>query len=207
MTERSRGTRLAGILLAAWAAGAALIGARGALRAARPARPEPRPLPDFRMTAVLTEGESSVGLRELRGRPWVANFIFTSCGGPCPLLSADMAALQRELPEAVRLISFTVDPDRDDPERLRRYAERFGRESDRWLFLRGDRGQLYKLVYEGFRLAVAQNPSAPEGFRVTHSTKFVLVDAAGAFRGAYEPGDAELRRDARALLSQGGSAG
>lgn len=173
-----------------------------------PADPR-RPLPDFQMTAVTASGSSSLGRDSLRGRPWIADFIFTRCGGPCPLLSAQMARLQRELPEGVRLVSFTVDPDADTPETLRLYASRFGADPRRWVFLRGEKADLYRLLYEGFNLPVGENRGAAPGARIIHSTRFVLVDAAGTVRGYYNAEDESsilrLERDAERLAKESSS--
>lgn len=170
--------------------------------------PEPlRPLPDFRMTAVTTKGEGSLGKSDLQGRPWIADFIFTHCSGPCPLLSAEMAELQKDLPKEVRLVTFTVDPDRDNPEVLRKYAARFGADPERWFFLTGEKSALYKLMAEGFNLPIAEDVRAPSGFRVTHSAKFVLVDSNGILRGYYSRDGIRslkrLRGDALGLIKGG----
>src|SRR5262249_55172554 len=61
---------------------------------------------------------------DLLGKPWVACFIFTRCAGPCPRVSEQMQILQNRLKGIdVRLVSFSVDPDRDTPEDLRKYAK------------------------------------------------------------------------------------
>lgn len=195
----------AAAIFAAWTLGLALLGARGATRGSGGRGLERlEPLPDFRMTAVTAKGEAPLGRDDLLGRPWVASFIYTRCAGPCPLITAEMAHLQAALPEGIRLVTFTVDPEQDDPETLRRYARRFGAKGDRWVFLRGEKGPLYKLMYEGFRLPLVEDPGAPEGYRVTHSTRFVLVDAKGVVRGTYDRPDGlkALRRDAAALLKE-----
>src|SRR5688572_7891512 len=82
-------------------------------------KPEPvlqglYPAPEVMISAVTTEGAKRMSLKDLQGTPWVANFIFTRCGGPCPVMSGKMAALQRVLPSNVKLVSFTVDPDYDN---------------------------------------------------------------------------------------------
>jgi protein SCO1/2 len=188
----------AGIALAA-------IAVVGALARRTPAD-RARVLPDFRMTAVTKRGRTTLGRGELLGRPWIADFIFTRCGGPCPLLSAQMARLQRELPREVRLISFTVDPDADTPEALQDYAARFGADPDRWMFLRGEKAGLYRLMYEGFNLPLAENPGAAPGAGFIHSTRFVLVDAEGAVHGYYDGNDEDavvrLETDAKRLAKE-----
>jgi protein SCO1/2 len=141
-----------------------------------------------------------VGLAELRGKVWIADFIFTSCSGTCPRMTERMALLQTclldqlspaERPRA-RLVTFTVDPERDTLENLRAYATHFSAENGFWLFLRGDRAAVQKLAVESFRLAAGNPGPAVEGVEeIIHSSKFVLVDPEGVIRGYYEgmPGE------------------
>src|SRR6187397_2946501 len=78
------------------------------------------------------------GSAELSGKIWIADFIFTTCRGPCPLISSRMSELQRPLEESdVHLVSFTVDPQMDTPEVLRDYSERLHARPGRWEFLTG----------------------------------------------------------------------
>lgn len=164
-------------------------------------------VPEFNLPATSSKGaDMTLALADLRGRPWVANFIFTHCSGPCPLMSAKMAELQNTLPEDVRLVTFTVDPDRDDLDVLANYARRFDADPARWFFLRADKPTLYKLVFEGFKLPMMEDPSAESGYRVTHSTKFVLVDAQGRIRRYFESSDEGMKSKiagaAKALLKE-----
>lgn len=132
---------------------------------------------------------------DLAGRIWIANFIFTHCPGMCPALSARMAGLQRTLRNApVVLVSFSVDPKRDTPERLRHYAERYHAEAERWLFVTGEQQDLYQLILEGFRVSVAALP--PDDPRlsnepIVHSDRFVLVDPHLQIRGYYRGTETE----------------
>lgn len=133
----------------------------------------------------------------LRGTPWVADFIFTQCGGACPAMTARMARLRRDVPAGVRFVSFTVDPVHDTPEVLSRYAASFEADRD-WLFVTGAQKDLYALSTEGFKLAAMEVP--PEQRKeggdgpFLHSSKFVLVDAAGEIRGYYDSTDEDEMR-------------
>ncbi|MBI4425700.1 MAG: SCO family protein [Elusimicrobia bacterium] len=188
--------------LALWTLGVFALAARGALRG-RGGIAAAWPIPEFQLTAVDAQGERALGRKDLLGRPWVANFVFTNCDGPCPMLMAGMSELQDTLPEAFRLVSFTVDPDRDDAAALRRYGAAFGAQAGRWIFLRGSKATLYKVIFEGFKQAVLEDPKAPSGSRVVHSTRFALVDKDGVVRGVYEQDDLEsLRRHAGRLLKE-----
>jgi protein SCO1/2 len=182
----------------------ALVGAR---LVGRSTPPPPRlgALPDFRLTE---RSGRTVGLADLRGAPWVADFIFTQCAGACPAMTARMARLRRELPGGVRAVSFTVDPAHDTPAALARYAAGFGADEG-WLFLTGPQKDLYDLSTGGFKLAAMEVPIGP-GERTVgndgpflHSSKFVLVDGAGVVRGYYDSTDEQALRalvaDARAL--------
>jgi cytochrome oxidase Cu insertion factor (SCO1/SenC/PrrC family) len=144
-------------------------------------------LPDFSLTE---RSGSVVTLADLGGQVWVADFIFTNCSGPCPLLSSQMANLQRALRDTpgVRLVSFSVDPQRDTPDVLSQYARHFGADSGKWLFLTGEKEKLYTLIHDGFKLGVGDGSTAaghggPE--LITHSTRFVLVDQQGRIRKYY----------------------
>jgi cytochrome oxidase Cu insertion factor (SCO1/SenC/PrrC family) len=147
--------------------------------------------------SLVERSGRTVTRADLDGQPWVANFIFTQCGGVCPVLSTRMGQLQRALAEKgmsnVRSVSFSVDPAHDTPQVLRAYAEQHHADANRWLFLTGPRGELYRLISEGFRLAVAERSSeeatqAP-GELITHSDRFVLVDASGRLRAYYHGTD------------------
>jgi len=122
---------------------------------------------------------------DLRGKVWVADFFYTTCPGPCPMMTSRLSTLQEKLKgkENVRLVSISLDPAKDTPDVLRQYAERF-KAGPNWLFLTGDKTETYELALEGFKLAVADVRNSPEP--ITHSTKLVLVDANGWVRGFYE---------------------
>jgi protein SCO1/2 len=156
-------------------------------------------IPDF----ALTERSSRVvKLTDLDGKVWIADFIFTQCAGICPAMSASMRKLQDALPSEVRLVSFSVDPAHDTPEVLSAYAQRFGADPERWLFLTGDMPAIHKLSFEGFKLAVESSDSAIEP--IAHSSRFVLVDRKGHIRGYYSMEDEgafdRLVKDVKSLL-------
>lgn len=152
-------------------------------------------LSDFRM---LERSGAQVALADLAGRPFVLDFVFTTCAGPCPLMSASMRELQGELADVdVRLVSVTVDPETDTLEVLRDYAERFEADPQRWLFLRGDEAALEALA-ASVALALKRDPTADVGFQVAHSTRLIVVDGAGIVRGYYEGTTPEGRAQAAA---------
>jgi protein SCO1 len=152
--------------------------------------PEPLPvyqsIPAFRLTAQDARAFSSAA--ELSGRIWVADFIFTTCTGPCPRMSRLMkqvAEATRTLPN-IRYVSFTVDPRNDTPEALAAYAKRYSADTTRWSFLTGSLEDLHSLKREAFKLGNVDGS-------LNHSTRFVLVDTQGRVRGFYgTTGDADV---------------
>ena len=128
---------------------------------------------------------------DLAGKIWVADFIYTTCPGPCPMVTANMAKLQAAVAHdpQVQLVSFTVDPQTDTPGVLSSYADKYGADPNRWWFLTGPEKPLYDLIQNGFYQTVEDNRGKPlqDGqFTVTHSTYFALVDADGYIRNWYE---------------------
>jgi cytochrome oxidase Cu insertion factor (SCO1/SenC/PrrC family) len=158
------------------------------------------PLPDFSLT---DQTGATVTLAELKGRVWVADFIFTNCGGTCPMMTEKMRKLQDAMPAEIRMVSFTVDPDRDTSKVLAAYAAERGATRDRWLFLTGDKQSLYDLCIKGFKLPLDESAGTPAE-PIAHSTRFVLVDRQGEVRGYYSATEEEdlkrLSADAKRLL-------
>lgn len=117
-------------------------------------------VPEF---ALIERSGRDVTRSELLGRVWVVNFFYASCADTCPLQSAEMASLQRDVADApdVRLVSISVDPEHDTPEMLRAYAQRYGAAPERWLFLTGDKAAIYRLAQHGFHLSVVEPGAAP----------------------------------------------
>jgi cytochrome oxidase Cu insertion factor (SCO1/SenC/PrrC family) len=116
-------------------------------------------VPDF----ALTERRGQrVTRQDLQGLVWVAHFFYTSCPDTCPLQSAKMARLQRDLAneQEVRLVSISIDPEHDTPNVLMHYARRFGADPERWLFLTGNKATIYHLAQDGFHLSVV-DPGEP----------------------------------------------
>lgn len=155
-------------------------------------------VPDFHLTE---RSGRPVSLMDLKGEVWIADFVFTNCGGPCPIMSSRMREIQdhlkREKLSGVLCVSITVDPTRDTPEVLRDYARLYGADGDRWLFLTGDKKQIFDLTIRGFKLGLTEET---EEDAIIHSTRFVLVDHGGGIRGYYDVADDDPRM--QALMEQ-----
>jgi protein SCO1/2 len=140
--------------------------------------------------------------RSFAGKVWVIDFFFTSCQGPCPLLTQNMLTLHKALMDEDDFcqLSVTVDPKRDSIERLRSYAQEHEIDTGRWRFLRSDLKSTIAVLKDVFELPAGEDPNM-------HTTRFVLIDQQGRIRGYYQGADraslVALKRDVRALLGRG----
>lgn len=190
--------------------GAALLLARSRTVAPGVTESTSSPLPlvgDVPAFSMTERDGRTITNADLAGQPWVANFVFTTCPGPCPKLSARMSALQRAIGERkwpVRLVSFSVDPLHDTPEVLQQYARRFKADPAVWWFLTcDDEPRMYELVEKGFLQSVV---AKTDESALIHSNYMVIVDGKGrlrAFHGGLDAGATErILLDLEKLLSE-----
>lgn len=137
-----------------------------------------REIPDFQLSECRG---GTLSRDDLRGRPWVASFIFTRCMSTCPQITLEVKNLHDRLKESrpdVRFVSISVDPGYDTPAVLQQYADVYSADPERWKFLTGSEADVLRLVVEGFAQYVQPNLSdvVPPGFEVAHSNRVVLVN-------------------------------
>jgi protein SCO1/2 len=155
-------------------------------------------VPPFQLTSQSGQPFDS---KSLEGDIWVADFIFTTCPGPCPRMSSQMRGVQSavEKMQDVKLVSFTVDPKNDTPAALAAYAARYHAEPGRWFFLTGEQAALENICRSGFKLGDVDGS-------LVHSTRFVLLDRHSRVRGLYSTSEdgalPKLLHDIRTLLGQ-----
>ena len=147
---------------------------------------------DLKLVNQLGETVSLNG--DLEGKILVVNFIYTSCPTICPKLTGNMKLLQRAfrkdrkkevtLNDKVQLLSITVDPERDTFQQLRRFAERFGVNHDKWYFLTGDKQQIYDFARNELRLSLQPGDGGADDF--IHTQKLVVIDEQRYIRGYYD---------------------
>jgi protoheme IX farnesyltransferase len=159
-------------------------------------------LPAF---ALIDDRGSPFGKDALMGSPWVVDFIFTTCAGPCPVMSQKFMELEKQGLEA-DFLSITVDPRRDGPEELRAYRDRHGGSDENWRLLTGTHGDIQALAEVGFRLPVNAGEEPVAGMApMFHSGKFALLDRSARVRGYYDYRDRlemeQLLEDAAALAA------
>lgn len=149
---------------------------------------------DFTLT---NQNGTAVSLKDLRGQVWIGDIIFTRCPGPCLRMTRQMKELETALKstEGVKLISLTTDPDFDTPPVLKKYADRFEADSNRWEFLTGTKDQIRDVAVASLKLAaIEKKPEDRESENdlFVHSTIFVVVDKRGQLRGVFETGGEDV---------------
>jgi protein SCO1/2 len=137
----------------------------------------------------------------LAGKIWVADFIYTTCPGPCPRMTSQMREVQdavAAIPD-VRIVSFTIDPANDTPQVLAAYAQVHGAKPEVWSFLTGPVPTLQTLDRDAFKLGNIDGT-------LEHSTRFALVDRQGQIRAYYDTSEAaaiqKLIADVKALARE-----
>jgi protein SCO1 len=191
-------------LLALWSRQAALVAREKAL----PVIGEVST--DFTLT---TQWGEKLSLNDLKGKVWVAYFFFSTCSSICPLMNHNMRAVQeaiRDKPD-VLIVGFTVDPETDTPEVLRRYGTKFGVQKGKWYYLTGEKALIYRIARQSFKLAAEPAPNVQPGGApdFIHSEKFVLVDRHGRIRAYYNGTDKasvqQLIRDIQTIYRETGT--
>jgi cytochrome oxidase Cu insertion factor (SCO1/SenC/PrrC family) len=140
---------------------------------------------------VLTERSGrEVASDELDGKVWIASFVFTRCTQGCPAVTTTVARLQKELNLAgrddLRLVTFTVDPERDQLADLKKYADNYRADAAKWLFLTGPEKLVRLLLNKGFKIAAKKRNVPKPGDEFDHSTKLLVIDKRGQVRGWFD---------------------
>lgn len=160
-------------------------------------------IPDFELT---DQDGRPFGSAQLRGKVWVAGFAFTSCTSVCPMLTSQMANLERRLEhhgDEVHLVTLSVDPETDTPEVLRAFAGRHHADLAHWSFLTGSRDQVQATITRGFLVPIGERQETAEGYDILHTSQLMLIDREQRLRGLYptdEEGLARIERDVERLL-------
>lgn len=136
--------------------------------------------------AVNQDGQE-VTLADFEGKIWVASFFFTHCSTVCPSLTANMADLQMKIAEEgidMDLVSFSVDPEKDDPDAIKQYLQKFDADFSNWQALTGySFEEIQQLSQQSFKSAMAKEGGDSD--QVIHGTSFYLIDGSGIIVGKY----------------------
>jgi len=153
----------------------------------------------------LNQDSAYVTSKDLSGKIWISDFFFSYCPTICPPMTSQMKRLNSnlsDLKDHIQFLSFSIDPDRDSPTRLREYRMLHGIKSSNWMFLTGDENATHDLGVNYFFVAATDDPDEPGGF--AHGDIFTLVDTNGRVRGIYHGTETHavdsLEKDVRKLL-------
>ncbi|MDT0647907.1 SCO family protein [Zunongwangia sp. F260] len=137
-----------------------------------------RKAPEFEL---INQNGDTISNEDYRGKVYVAEFFFTTCPTICPVMNKNLIEVQQEFGEnEFGIASFTIDPDHDNPQVLKAYAENYEITDPDWHFLTGDKEKIYNLANGGFNIYAGVDEAVPGGF--AHSGLFALVDQEGYIR-------------------------
>jgi protein SCO1/2 len=154
--------------------------------------------------AFTDQNGQEVTLESLKGHVWLADFIFTNCTSVCQPMTFNMSKIQEMLKEKgvkAKIVSFTVDPERDTPEVLKEFVGKFTEDQSNWHLLTGyTNEEISKFAYDSFKALVDKPADGSDQF--VHQTLFYLVDQNGIVVKAYNGTDLdfeEVVKDTKAL--------
>ncbi|HEX8323835.1 MAG TPA: SCO family protein [Tepidisphaeraceae bacterium] len=158
------------------------------------------PAPTF---GLIDQDGQPFSSEKLKGKTWIATLFYTTCPGPCPMMSGRLRKIQTAVADPnVVLVSFSIDPEKDTPAALKDYATNMTADPTRWFFLTGTPEDVQK-VADGLKLGYESRSANTLNNELVHSTKFLLVDKAGQVRGQYSTANDEsmkkLEADAKRL--------
>ncbi len=135
----------------------------------------------------------TVSFDDIKGKIIIADFFFTRCPSICPSLTKNMKGLQDAMrmkdfrkkidSSFVQFLSFSVDPERDTAEVLKKYADKYGVNHDTWWFLTGPKKAIYDFALTELKLGLQDGENVDSNY--IHTSKFVLLDKERIVRGYY----------------------
>lgn len=143
-------------------------------------------IPPFAFTG---QNNQTITNEQFKGKIYIADFFFTHCPSICPTMTKSLRRIQAAFKpdDDIMILSHTVDPVRDTPQRLSDYADRYEADSTCWFFVTGDKKALYDQARYGYFVSATEGDGGEEDF--VHTEKFVLVDPQGVIRGYYDGTD------------------
>jgi protein SCO1/2 len=156
--------------------------------------------------SFVNQDGKTVTQKDLDGSVYVTDFFFTTCHSICPIMSDQMERIYGKYkgnPE-VKFLSHTVDPEIDTVEQLKSYAIKHNADSKQWIFVTGDKKQLYDIARTGYFLDAQEGDGGPDDF--IHTQNFALIDKDKRIRGYYNGIDSsdvdQLIKDIDLLLKE-----
>ena len=138
----------------------------------------PEPIAKARL---VNQDHEPVTPDQLKGKVWLVNFFFTSCPGPCPIMTSKISGILKNHPK-LHALSITSDPETDTPEVMKSYAAKFGADHKRWQFARGEQDEIKNFAVQVLKLPLGDEPDS-------HSARIALIDEKGQLRGWFDSQD------------------
>jgi protein SCO1/2 len=140
--------------------------------------------------SFLDQDGNTITQRDVKGKVFVAEYFFTTCQTICPIMNKQMQRVHEAYRgnDQVNILSFTVNPEIDTVEQMKRYADEHKANAEKWHFLTGEKDKLYELARKSFfvlKPAESQN-LGDVGSDFIHTNNFVLVDQKMRIRGYYD---------------------
>ncbi len=158
-------------------------------------------IPNFTFT---NQDGKTITEKEVAGKVYIADFFFTSCPSICPKMTNTLFLVQEGLKDEkdFRILSHSIDPDYDTPEKLKAYAQKYAANTEIWHFLTGNKDSIYDICENEYMAYAKIDPAAEGGF--VHSGFLILVDQNMHVRGAYDgtlpEKSEEIIKDVKTLL-------
>lgn len=163
----------------------------------------PHSIGDYKL---MNQDSNWVTPDNFENKVYVANFIFTTCPGICPIMTKKLAQVYQEFYEVrdVAFLSHTVDPETDTIPALKAYSRKFYAATPKWHFVTGSKKEIYDLARKQYFAATSTGDGGPDDF--VHTENFVLIDKEKRIRGFYDGTSDEeidqLKKDILKLLRE-----
>lgn len=144
---------------------------------------KPHRIADFKLINQLGD---TITLKNLEGKIYVADFFFTTCPTICPKMSDQMYRVYQKYKDNpdVLILSHTVMPEVDSVPVLKAYAEKYGADANKWIFLTGPKEEIYQLARKSYFAVISEGDGGVSDF--IHTENFILVDKQKRIRGFYD---------------------
>lgn len=166
-----------------------------------------KPISEVQAFSFTNQDGKQVTNKDVEGKVNVVNFFFTTCRGICPRMNGSMKEIHDKFknePDVI-LLSYTCDPSRDSVPVLKQYAESIGADTNKWIFLTGDKNALYGMARYSYSIDDPKPAANPET-DFLHSQFIALVNKKGEVVGVYDGIKSsevkDLERDIKKLLKQ-----
>ena len=140
--------------------------------------------------SLINQNNETVTQERVRGKIYVAEFFFATCPDSCPLMQAQMQRVAKHYQneERFRILSFTVHPEKDTPEKLLEFSKKYNAQLPQWAFLTGEKKQIYELARKSYFLMKQEEVQQGDGGTTDfiHTNNFVLIDEKSRIRGYYD---------------------